>query len=44
MLIDPSIGEQSYIEDCEICCNPIAIHLRFESGNLLDFRAAQADQ
>ena len=25
MLLDPSIDMQKYIEDCEICCNPIEI-------------------
>ncbi|RNC85062.1 MAG: CPXCG motif-containing cysteine-rich protein [Winogradskyella sp.] len=25
MLIDVSITQQSYIEDCEVCCNPIQI-------------------
>ena len=26
MLIDTSISGQNYIEDCEICCNPIEIN------------------
>ncbi|MGB1882310.1 MAG: CPXCG motif-containing cysteine-rich protein [Gammaproteobacteria bacterium] len=25
ILIDPSADHQSYIEDCEVCCRPIAI-------------------
>ena len=25
MLIDVSIMNQTYIEDCEVCCNPIQI-------------------
>lgn len=26
MLLDPSLSEQqSYVEDCEVCCNPIQI-------------------
>ena len=25
MLLDGSEGRQSYIEDCEVCCNPIQI-------------------
>jgi len=25
MLLDPSAGSQSYIEDCEVCCRPIKI-------------------
>lgn len=26
MLLDPSVEEQRYVEDCEVCCNPIEIH------------------
>lgn len=43
MLLDPSVDVQSYIEDCEICCNPIAIQLTFASGSLVAFKAGQAD-
>lgn len=25
LLVDPSQPEQSYIEDCQVCCQPIAI-------------------
>ncbi|GHD54308.1 Cysteine-rich CPXCG [Marinobacter persicus] len=23
--IDPSVEEQEYVEDCQVCCNPILI-------------------
>ncbi len=23
VLIDPSVAEQNYIEDCQVCCRPI---------------------
>ncbi|SEB41932.1 Cysteine-rich CPXCG [Tenacibaculum sp. MAR_2009_124] len=29
MLLDSSITHQSYIEDCENCCNPIQIEMSF---------------
>ena len=25
ILVDESAGEQSYIEDCQVCCRPIVI-------------------
>lgn len=25
LLVDPSIAEQAYVEDCPVCCRPIAI-------------------
>jgi hypothetical protein len=37
MLLDLSAGEQSYVEDCEVCCNPIAISYQAEDGALISF-------
>jgi hypothetical protein len=39
MLLDLSGGAQSYVEDCEVCCNPITIAYQVEDGNLTDFSA-----
>lgn len=30
VFIDDSAGEQEYIEDCQICCRPISIHVAFD--------------
>jgi hypothetical protein len=27
LLLDGSVGEQSYIEDCSVCCRPIAVRV-----------------
>jgi len=43
MLIDPYVPEQEYIEDCEICCNPIQIHYQIEGGYVSHFSAGQAE-
>ncbi|SFR75410.1 Cysteine-rich CPXCG [Marinobacter daqiaonensis] len=33
--VDPSVREQQYVEDCQVCCQPIVIHAWFdESGEL----------
>lgn len=37
MLLDVSVPRQKYIEDCEICCNPIELHVSFENGELVGF-------
>ncbi|UZH56235.1 CPXCG motif-containing cysteine-rich protein [Salinimicrobium tongyeongense] len=37
MLLDPSIARQEYIEDCEVCCNPIEVTASFEEGELTAF-------
>ncbi|MDO6436602.1 CPXCG motif-containing cysteine-rich protein [Cyclobacterium sp. 1_MG-2023] len=44
MLLDPSIPEQSYIEDCEVCCNPIQISYQFIEGELHTFDADNIEQ
>ena len=27
VLLDPSDSEQEYIEDCQVCCRPIVLHI-----------------
>ncbi|WP_242157376.1 CPXCG motif-containing cysteine-rich protein [Aestuariivivens sediminis] len=44
VLIDHSVAEQSYIEDCEVCCNPINITIRFQNFRLTDFRVDRIGQ
>ena len=40
MLLDLSVPEQSYIEDCEVCCRPVEI--RYQAGpNGLSFFSAE---
>jgi transcription elongation factor Elf1 len=44
MLLDVSVGSDKYIEDCEVCCNPIEIQLSFEAGELVLFSAESIEQ
>jgi len=39
MLIDSSVTNQTYVEDCEVCCNPIEITSQFSNNELLAFEA-----
>ena len=39
MLIDTSQHTQNYIEDCEICCNPIQVSVSCEKQIILSFQA-----
>jgi len=41
MLVDLSVNEQEYIEDCEICCNPIQVYYVAEDGDVTHFNAEQ---
>jgi hypothetical protein len=34
LLLDLSVEEQSYIEDCSVCCQPMNVSYRVEDGEL----------
>ncbi|WP_111309197.1 CPXCG motif-containing cysteine-rich protein [Confluentibacter sediminis] len=44
MLLDNSVSKQSYIEDCEVCCNPIQVSIEFFNSELIDFQAYSIEQ
>jgi len=44
MLLDPSISRQTYVEDCEVCCNPIEVTLKFQDNALVDFDVQSIEQ
>lgn len=44
MLLDPSVRQQTYVEDCEVCCNPIQVSVAFEEEELVEFRAEDIEQ
>lgn len=39
MLLDLSAGSQQYLEDCEVCCQPIEITYEVEEYELVSFEA-----
>ncbi|GAA4236916.1 hypothetical protein GCM10022291_22440 [Postechiella marina] len=44
MLLDHSVNINDYIEDCEVCCNPIEIKVTFFNMELQDFQANSIEQ
>ncbi|MFD2586322.1 CPXCG motif-containing cysteine-rich protein [Croceitalea marina] len=44
MLLDTSISNQTYVEDCEVCCNPIEISPQFQDNELVGFEARDIEQ
>lgn len=43
MILDVSVeGEQAYVEDCEVCCNPIQISYTAENSKVRHFSSAKA--
>ena len=39
MVLDISVGGQTYIEDCEVCCRPIEVRYAVEHDEVSDFEA-----
>lgn len=44
MMLDLSSGGQTYVEDCENCCNPISIAYEVEDGSIMSFNADSLEQ
>ncbi len=42
MLLELGHGAQHYVEDCEVCCNPINISYQVDDLALADFYACPA--
>lgn len=34
LLVDLSVEEQSYIEDCQVCCRPMQVSVDVDNGEL----------
>jgi transcription elongation factor Elf1 len=39
MVLDTSVKRQTYVEDCEVCCQPIEVHYSVEDGEIQSFEA-----
>jgi hypothetical protein len=39
MVLDLSVRRQTYVEDCEVCCNPIEVSYSVEDDALSSFGA-----
>ncbi len=44
MIIDKSVYSDSYIEDCEVCCNPIDISYTSNGNEITGFSADSIEQ
>ena len=44
VLLDPSIREQTFVEDCEVCCNPIEMRAGFQDLELIYFEYTNLGQ
>ena len=39
MVLDTSVGEQTYVEDCEVCCRPIEVRYTVFNDRVRQFEA-----
>ena len=39
MMLDTSVSNQTYVEDCEVCCNPILLRIKMHEGAVTDIEA-----
>jgi hypothetical protein len=30
--VDPSVPDQEYVEDCQVCCQPIVVHVTLDEN------------
>ena len=44
VLIDCSVTEQSYIEDCQVCCAPIEFAVRLDEDGRIDVTVSRDDE
>jgi hypothetical protein len=43
LTLDLSVPDQSYIEDCPVCCKPMAVSYSAGDGELTDLRVDPTD-
>ena len=44
MLVDPSVPAQTYVEDCEVCCNPVQVAYQADGDAVTAFDARSIEQ
>jgi hypothetical protein len=43
LTLDLSVPEQSYIEDCPVCCKPMAVSYAAADGEVIEFSVEASD-
>ena len=44
VVLDLSAGGQQYVQDCEVCCNPLEITYEVRNGEVSSFEARDLGQ
>lgn len=43
LVVDVSVAEQEYIEDCQVCCRPISVWVSVDDREVAQVRVAAED-
>lgn len=43
LLIDPSVEEQNYVEDCQVCCQPMVVQVSIETDEKIAVSVSRED-
>jgi len=41
MLLDPDMSGEIYVEDCQVCCNPIEVEFDIVDDRIVKFEAVK---
>ncbi|WP_082333637.1 CPXCG motif-containing cysteine-rich protein [Mangrovimonas sp. TPBH4] len=41
VVVDKSIHNQNYIEDCEVCCNPMLLEIKIQNFDIFYFQVSE---
>ncbi len=44
VLVDTSVAEQSYIEDCEVCCQPMTVNVWVDEEGMASVNLLRDDE
>lgn len=44
LLIDLSVPQQNYVEDCQVCCRPIIVNVAVDANGSLEIRATSENE
>lgn len=44
MLVDVSVSKQTYVEDCEVCCNPIEVRAMSDGISVIQIEVNSIEQ
>ena len=44
LLVDPSVPQQNYVEDCQVCCRPINLNVEVDWNGSIAILATSGDE